>query len=148
MIYRTLSKVDPDNKGPCDKPTGWDWIRGTEKKKKGSFDPWPLGICYYSNSPTRWIRFNFGDHCEMVRFMYALSLTTPSHLYFREIERLSCTKVIKSKEWRNTSLISLASEVSWIFLNREIYSTYILFSCPTIFYTVLYKKIAEEIYIS
>lgn len=83
----------------------------------------------------------------MVRFMYVLSLTTPSRLYLREIERRSCTKVIKSKERRKTSLISLASEVSWIFLNREIYSTYILFSCLTIFYTVLYK-IAKEIYIS
>lgn len=33
MIYRTLSKVDPDNKGPRDKPTGWDWTRGAEGKK-------------------------------------------------------------------------------------------------------------------
>lgn len=45
------------------------------------------------------------------------------------------------------SLIGLACEVSRVFLNRKIYSTYTLFSCLTIFYTVPYK-IAEEIYIS
>ena len=34
MIYRTLSKVDPDNKGPCDKPTGWDWTRGIRERER------------------------------------------------------------------------------------------------------------------
>lgn len=60
MIYGTLSKVDPDNKGPRDKPAGWDWRERDREKEKKKKNPEPLGICY-SSPRVRWIRFNSGN---------------------------------------------------------------------------------------
>lgn len=43
MIYGTLSKVDPDNKGPRDKPAGWDWREREIERKKKKKESWTIG---------------------------------------------------------------------------------------------------------